>query len=276
MKWNLSLKNVMLVSCLIAFGCQKLDRPVMGDYPPDANPPGGPLKFYAAMDEKNVDSIKANYGTFNDASITDGGVSGKAAQFDGSKNGFINYPSANDFGSASDFTVSFWMSIALDQKNHQNATGVLAFSNTKNFWGNITVFLEHETSTSDSMPLKMHFNAANNGDNWQAAGYTDNKRLPKMYDGQWHNVVITYHAADSVYTLYRDGAQFDQMTMNPAIKFENASQLILGGFQQAAGVNGNYSENTWMSGYPGKLDNIRLYGETLSAADVEAIYANKE
>jgi hypothetical protein len=172
--------------------------------------------------------------------------------------------------------MSFWMSIALDQKNHQNATGVLAFSNTKNFWGNITVFLEHETSTSDSMPLKMHFNAANNGDNWQAAGYTDNKRLPKMYDGQWHNVVITYHAADSVYTLYRDGVQFDQMTMNPAIKFENASQLILGGFQQAAGVNGNYSENTWMSGYPGKLDNIRLYGETLSAADVEAIYANKE
>jgi hypothetical protein len=110
--------------------------------------------------------------------------------------------------------VSFWISITLEQKNHLNATGVLAFSNTQNFWGNITVFLEHETSTSDSMPLKMHFNAANNGDNWQAAGYTDNKRLPKMYDGQWHNVAITYHAADSVYTLYRDGVQFDQMTMN--------------------------------------------------------------
>ena len=73
--------------------CQKMDHPPLGDYPVDANPPGGPLKFYAAMDEKNVDSIKANYGTFNDASIADGGVSGKAAQFDGTKNGFINYPS---------------------------------------------------------------------------------------------------------------------------------------------------------------------------------------
>jgi hypothetical protein len=41
-------------------------------------------------------------------------------------------------------------------------------------------------------------------------------------------------------------------------------------------VNGNYSENTWMSGYPGKLDNVRLYGETLSAADVKSIYDNKE
>src|SRR3982751_790088 len=170
MKWNLSLKNVVQITFLILIAsCQKMDKPPFGDYPLDANPPGGPLKFYAAMDEKNVDSIKANYGTFHDASIVDGGVSGKAAQFDGSKNGFINYPSSNDFGSATDFSVSFWMNVTLAQKNHENATGVLAFANTKNFWGNITVFLEHETSTSDSMPMKIHFNAANNGDNWQAA-----------------------------------------------------------------------------------------------------------
>jgi hypothetical protein len=69
MKWNLSLKNVTLVMQVISNrGCQKMDRPALGDYPPDANPPGGPLKFYAAMDEKNVDSVRANYGTFNDAS----------------------------------------------------------------------------------------------------------------------------------------------------------------------------------------------------------------
>jgi hypothetical protein len=35
---------------LIATGCKKLDRPPLGDYPKDANPPGGPLKFYAAFD----------------------------------------------------------------------------------------------------------------------------------------------------------------------------------------------------------------------------------
>lgn len=277
MKWSSSLKNAMwIILVLIIASCQKIDRPVLGDYPKDANPPGGPLKFFAAMDGSNVDSIRANFGTNNDASIVDGGASGQCAQFDGSKNGFINYPSANDFGSVSDFTVSFWMNITLAQKNHENATGVLAFANTKNFWGNITIFLEHETSTSDSMPLKIHFNAANNTDNWQAAGYTDNKRFPKMYDGEWHNIAITYTAADSVYTIYRDGVQFDKMTMNPAIKFENASQLVLGGFQQAAGVNGNYSENTWMSGFPGKMDNIRLYGEALSATDVAALYSGKE
>src|SRR6478609_1153680 len=118
---------VLLASVVVGLNaCQKLEQPPLGDYPVDANPPGGPLKFYAAMDEKNVDSIRANYGTFNDASIVEGGVSGKAAQFDGSKNGFINYPSANDFGSATDFSVSFWINITLAQKNHENATGVLA------------------------------------------------------------------------------------------------------------------------------------------------------
>ena len=53
-----------------------MEHPPLGDYPKDANPPGGPLKFYAAMDGTNVDSIRANYGTVNNVTYVDGGVSG--------------------------------------------------------------------------------------------------------------------------------------------------------------------------------------------------------
>ncbi len=261
---------------LAASSCQKMDRPPLGDYPQDANPPGGPLKFYAAMDGSNVDSVRANFGVDNNVSYVDGGVSGKAVQFDGSQKGFVSYPTANDFGASTNFTISFWISITLDQKNHDNATGLFAYANTSNFWGNVTIFIEHEQSTSDSMPLKLHFNAANNGDNWQAAGYTDNRRLPSMYDGNWHHLAFTYDAASARYTAYRDGVQFDQMTMDPPIVFENTSQLVLGGFQQAAGVQGTYNDNGWMAGFPGKMDNVRLYDVELSAADIAALYANKE
>ena len=31
----------------LMFSCQNLDRPELGDYPKDANQPGGPLKFNA-------------------------------------------------------------------------------------------------------------------------------------------------------------------------------------------------------------------------------------
>ncbi|MBS1747327.1 MAG: LamG domain-containing protein [Bacteroidetes bacterium] len=272
------IKNTMLLfmAGLLLNGCQKMSQPPFGDYPVDANPPGGPLKFYAAMDEKNVDSIRANFGTFNDASIVDDGVSGKCAQFDGSKNGFINYPSANDFGQSTNFTISFWINITMAQKDNNHAVGVLAFANSDNFWGNITFYADNNTkSPSDSMDLKIHFGASDGGDNWNFAGYNFGNAWPKMYDGNWHQVAFTYDASSKVGTVYRDGEQFDQKT-DQDIAFTSPSQLVLGGFQQAAGITDSYDNNSWMAGFPGKMDNVRLYGEALSAADVKSLYDNKE
>jgi hypothetical protein len=125
------------------------------------------------------------------------------------------------------------------------------------------------------MDLKMHFGASGGGDNWNFAGYNFANAWPKMYDGQWHLVTFTYDAATKIGTVYRDGVQFDQKT-GQDIAFTNAAQFIVGGWQQAAGLQGTYADNTWMAGFPGKIDNIRLYGQALSAADVKAIYDNKQ
>ena len=278
MKLYANIRNVVLLFTLgvLINSCQKMDQPPLADYPKDANPPGGPLKFYAALDEKNVDSIRANYGTFNDASIVDGGVSGMCAQFDGSKNGFINYPSANDFGQSTSFTISFWINITLAQKDNVNADGILAVASSSNFWGNVCFYADHTTGgNSDSMDLKIHF-ANGSGDNWDFANYIGANRWPHMYDGQWHQVAFTYDSPSKTGTVYRDGVQFDQKT-NETIAFDgNASQLVLGGFQEAAGIVDSYDNNTWMSGFPGKMDNVRLYGEALSAADIKSLYDNKE
>jgi hypothetical protein len=272
---NKIIRYILLLSVfgLGAFGCQKMDRPTLGDYPKDTNPPGGPLKFYAALDGSAVDSIRANFGIVQDANFVDG-VSQKAMQADYSKKGYISFPSANDFGSSSDFSISLWINATIDQKDHNNADGILAFGNSKNFWGNVTIFADHEASTSDSMILKFHFNSANNSDNWQAQ-YAGDKRIPHMYDGNWHNIVITYNASSSLFTLYIDGAQYDQMTMNPGIKFENSSQLVVGGFQEAVGIVSDYPSNSWMAPFPGKIDQVRLYGTTLSAGDVTGIYTSR-
>src|SRR6478609_7037103 len=105
MKWN--LKNLALITFSIAIAaCQKMDRPVMGDYPPDTNPPGGPLKFYAAMDGSSVDSIRANFGTNTDVEFV-AGVSSDAMSANAS--GHVVYPSANDFNKSQSFSISFWL-----------------------------------------------------------------------------------------------------------------------------------------------------------------------
>src|SRR5579885_2306101 len=93
----------LLALCILVVGCQKMTKPAMGNYPKDANPPGGPLKFYAAFDGttsntlmNGVDSIRANFPANNPLPSIDG-VSGKAVQGDGTK--YIKYAAANDFSS---------------------------------------------------------------------------------------------------------------------------------------------------------------------------------
>jgi len=267
---------VLLLLMFVVNGCDKLERPALNaNYPKDTNPPGGPLKFYAAMDGANVDSIRANFGVDHDVTYAPG-VSGMAAQFNGSKNGYIAYPSANDFGESTSFTISFWMNITMAQKDNNHAVGVLAFANSKNFWGNITFYADNNAkSPSDSMDLKIHFNAPNNSDNWNFAGYNFAHAWPKMYDGKWHQVAFTYDASTLTGTVYRDGQQFDMKT-GQTIAFENSSQMVIGGFQEAAGISGKYADNTWMAGFPGLIDQVRLYGEALAPADIAALFSNKQ
>ena len=50
---NINYKKALSIIALliVAGSCQKLSKPALDpNYPKDINPPGGPLKFYAAMD----------------------------------------------------------------------------------------------------------------------------------------------------------------------------------------------------------------------------------
>ena len=93
--------TVVLALVIAIAGCNKPSRPALGDYPKDANPPGGPLKFYAAFDGTTanplmnaVDSIRANFPSDNPLASADG-VEGKGIQ--GVIDKAIKYPGANDF-----------------------------------------------------------------------------------------------------------------------------------------------------------------------------------
>jgi hypothetical protein len=279
---NLQYKTIRRLTLILATGlvlgsCQKLGHPGLGsNYPKDTNPPGGPLKFYAAMDSLNVDSIRANFGVNANATIVPGGVSGKALQFDGSQNGYTYYSTPNDFGSSSNFTVSFWINITPAQKDDNHAVGIFTLANQNGFWSDIVFYADNNTkSPSDSMDLKIHFTKADGSDNWDFANYNFAHAWPGIYDGKWHQIGFTYDATAQVGTVYRDGAVFDQKT-NESIAFFAPSQLILAGFEQANGIQGNYAGNTWMAGFPGMMDNVRLYSVALAPSDMAALYTNKQ
>jgi hypothetical protein len=274
---------IFLAMGFVIAGCDKITHPGMPDYPQDTNPPGGPVKFYTAYDGINADSIRAQFASTDSITSYVDGPSGKAIQFNpvhGASGGdsvysFLIYPSANDFATSTSFTFSFWMNIPLSKKDDVNADGIFALASSSNFWGNITVFADHFVGVTDSMQLKFHF-ANGTGDNWDFAGYTGANMWPKMYDGQWHQVVFVYDAPSLTATLYRDGVQFDKKT-NETIAFDgNAANLVVGGFEQAANIQGDYGGNTWMSGFPGAIDQLKFYSEALSASDVSTNFQNKQ
>src|SRR5665647_686983 len=109
LKNRITKNALLLLAFVIAISsCQKIEHPALpSDYPKDSNPPGGPLKFYVAMDGTSVDSVRANFGTENNVTYVDGGISGKAYQ--GSPTSYIKYGKPNDFTNSTSFTISFWI-----------------------------------------------------------------------------------------------------------------------------------------------------------------------
>lgn len=265
--------------------CEKLNRPALPKNYPTDNPvtPATSLRFFVSFDstttadhQQNVrfsDSISGYPCFFPDPSIgVTTGVTGTAMQ--GSSGALIHYVNANDFGSSTSFSISFWINATLAQKDHTNADGLLVLPSTKNFWSNVCVFADHETSTSDSGVLKFHF-ANGTGDNWDFQ-YANGGRVPHMYDGKWHQIAFTYDAAKLTGTVYIDGKQFDQKT-NETIKFDaNVSGFILGGFQEMLNIVDTWANNGWQSGWAGGIDQVRLYNTALAASDVSTLYSSKQ
>lgn len=276
---NKTNRNIVVVLALfiLGIGCQKMDRPALSDYPKDANPPGSPLKFYTAFDGGNVDSIRANFGVSENVTYEQG-VTGMA--YKGGADSYIKYTSANDFSSVKSFTISFWL-----KKNGPPAAGagtqwVFGLPTTTDIWHRheMCFFFEDASnpSSADSATCKIILQD-------QFIEFVGAKRIPNLLNDQWHHVALVYDEKTSKLATYVDGVQ--QIPNDPsvtdikkdgnprgALSFTNVSGFVIGG-------PGHYAigktPDDWMHNYDGLLDQFRLYGTALSAAEVTALYNSK-
>jgi Concanavalin A-like lectin/glucanases superfamily len=278
------LLPVFLLALMALGGCQKMKRPSLGDYPQDANAPGGPLKFYTAFNGTSadplrnaVDSIRATFATSNPLVSIDG-VSGKGIKGSTGKDKAIKYPSANDFAGSTSWTIAYWM------KNVPATDGEPEFHfslASKDYWHESGLFLlvekghpsDRNLSTPDSMACKLAIE-----DNW--IEFIGSRRLPTMLNGQWHHLVFVYDATDSRVRAYVDGVL--RVTSDPVPKngsprgarpFGNTGNLVVGGWNKHAGVSG--AGDSWIHAYSGEMDQFRLYGKALSASEVQALFNSR-
>lgn len=280
---NIKKINLLLAgTMLFAASCQKMSRPELGDYPTDANPPGGPLKFFAAFDGTTsdplmnaVDSIRANFAASNPFTSIDG-VKGKGVKGVATKDKAIKYPSANDFSKSTSITVAYWV------KHSPQTDGEPEFHfslPSSDYWHGSAMFLlqekagpNNDNSTTSQMACTFALK-----DRW--VEFRGTNRLPNVLDGNWHHLAFVYDETTSIVTAYVDGVAkvytgtTNNIGLGP-VNFTNVSNLVVGGWNKhVSGVTG--PTDGWIHSYSGSMDQFRLYGKALTASEVLALYNSR-
>ncbi len=283
-----SLKLLLASFCaLIIFGlaitsCQKLDRPKLKelilDPPP---PPYSTLKSYWTLDGTTRDTGQYRAPTDSKNITFVPGIAGQAAKV--GADGYMAVPLVNDsLKTPGSITIAFWMN-GTTGPVQGGAQGVFAISNSTQFWGNLEIFLENYVDATDpnAVYMKIHmFNASvtGGGEQWLQ---DDNVKLKNVL-GKWTHIALTYNAATSMITLYKDGVAtgINNLVLGGGtygnLKFDNVTGIVLGSFAfQTSPSFTNHGPEGWAKSFDGALDNFRIYNVALSPAEVNNLYTNK-
>jgi Concanavalin A-like lectin/glucanases superfamily len=265
--FKLCVSTVLVM--LIAGSCKKMERPALGNYPQDANPPGGPLKFYVAFDGTTanplmnaVDSTRANFPAVNTGTSADG-IHGKS--YKGSPTAFAKYAGANDFTQSTSFTVAFWIK-KTPQAPGSGTQFAFSLDNKGYSWTNTKIFLEFEDYSTTALGAGKFYIM----DNW--VEYINANSMPNVLNGNWHQLVFTYNGTNSTLICYIDGAVFktNVITGLGPINFGAFDSFTIGGPNQYT-----HDQNTWMGFWDGQIDQFRLYNTVLTGAEVTTLYNSK-
>ena len=283
---NIKTKNalVILAMGLSIVGCQKLDRPELGDFPLDPDPPPytdlkTEFKFEESANDNGENKLEAT--EVKNVTYVDG-VDGKAAKFgDG---GYILYKAVNEIvypnefkgfpadtlANLGSFTLAFWMNGVGPVVG--GAQGLFAISNSAEFWGNLELFLENNDAGNEAF-LKVHmFNAgvaSGNGEEWNEV------KIPGAL-GKWTHIAVVYDEKTSKLNVYSDGVAVipDKVLGGGSygqVKFNNFNGMVVGTYQfQTAPSLTNHGPESWAKSFNGAMDQLRIYDRALSQSEIQA------
>lgn len=268
-----------LAFALVITGCQKMDRPELGELILDPPPPpystlknffefednaGDSGQFRMAVTEKNISYVE--------------GVKGKAIKF--GEGGYIAQLAVNDsIKTPGSFTLAFWMNGVGPVDG--GAQGLFSISKSTEFWGNLDLFLENNNNASDPGEafLKVHmFNAGvatGNGEEWNET------KIPGILN-KWSHIAVTYNAANSQFSIYADGqpTAIHNKVLGGGnygnLKFNDVNGMVIGTYQFQTEPPLSGSKQDWARSFNGAMDNFRFYNVALTDAEVQSLFDNEQ
>lgn len=227
------------------------------------------LVAYWAFDGSLIDSVsKANAN--NSGTSFANGFKGKGLSLDATSKSYVTFnPSASLTGLQS-FTISYWVNPTFVDGGGNSIAGILGlvnFSNTTGFWGNVDWFVENG-SNKDAATLKAHI-TSKNGDTWVVVGNIQN------FFGSWTSHTLTYDAATNTATYYINGSSVgtSSASWGGPITFTDPGPLVFGcvQFQTNPSLTSATGSQGWASYLTGTMDEIRIYNKALTASQINSM-----
>lgn len=225
--------------------------------------PGSPARTTFSMDDAVEDDgttdtavIKGRAGVLPavfKGGVTTGvsGVSGTAAHFDGTANGYarVGQTSGPHVNTQRSFTVSAWArldskpnqaAIIAAQAGHERPGFELYYSSSFNRWA----FNQYESDTVDASVIRAV----------QPEGST-------ARTGEWTHLVGVHDTVADTLTLYVNGALVGTTVLHGAFNADRSMFIGAGSYSDSIGNN-----------FPGSIDDVRLYDRPVSGEEVQQLF----
>jgi len=216
-----------------------------------------------AFNGSYIDSVSKVVGTAVNAS----GISfvpGKMGQAVQVKNrGYINSNVTNTIASLKSFSMVFWIQQPTSLANSPTTFMPFSLNKAGYSWEQTKYFMlfdkpDNATNSLGKICIM---------DQWFDKGQV----WPRMLDGNWHQLAITFDGTSGALRVYIDGTLLPQSSAHsftPQDNFGPADSFTLGGPDDATNTT-----NSWMNSLSGNLDEFRVFNKVLTTEEVMALYA---
>lgn len=247
----------------ITYGQEKSFFVPVNGYNASSEVAASSLVGYWAFNDSYIDSVSDVVGTpvhTSAVSFVQGQI-GKAVQV--ASPGYVNTNVTSTIANLKSFTMVCWI-----QQPASLASGPTTY---------MPFSLNKAGYSWEQTKFFMLFNNADNAansfgkigmmDQWFDKGQV----WPRMLDGNWHQMVISYDGDTGDLRVYIDGSLLSQSStasFNPQANFGDADSFTLGGPDDNA-----HTANGWMNSLSGNLDEFRVFNKVLTVNEIQSLYA---
>jgi hypothetical protein len=272
--YSVALKNLSLLKTYyykayainekgLTYGEEKSFFVPVNGYSTSSQVAASSLVAHWAFNGSYIDSVSKVLGTANHASEISlvPGKMGQAVQV--KSPGYINSNVTGTIANLKSFTMVCWIMQPASLASGPTTYFPFSLNKAGYSWEGTKFFMLFDT----------HDNATNSlgkialMDQWFDKGQV----WPKMLDGNWHQMAISFDGDTGALRVYVDGALLPQSsttTFTPQNNFGDADSFTLGGPDDATNT-----ANGWMNSLSGNLDEFKVFNKVLTADEILALYA---